>query len=148
MANKPPPQKNTRSFIPDASNIQCVWITRILQRRVGQNSSTAMWTTHFQSLGMLDCSFSNYLFLQGQVGLDSPYKFKNLKYYFVFTLLLLLKWVWWFWSTFFLLILLARLHLHSKRIWNASIYLPMGCTVLKRWCCHISSSCKIYFHVT
>ncbi len=28
--------------------LQCGWITTILQRRVGQNSSTAMWKTHCQ----------------------------------------------------------------------------------------------------
>ncbi len=37
--------------------LQCGWIKTILQRRVGQNSSTVIWKTHCQLLQMVDCSF-------------------------------------------------------------------------------------------
>ncbi len=81
--------------------LQCGWIKTILQRRVGQNSSTAMWKTHCQVLQMLDCSccckgWHNQLFdlggnyfLQSQVGLNSFFPLINeiiiSKRHFVFT---------------------------------------------------------------
>ncbi len=39
-----------------AQTLKCGWIKTILQRRVGQNSSTAMWKTHCQLSQILDCS--------------------------------------------------------------------------------------------
>ncbi len=39
------------------------WIKTIQQRRVGQNSSTAMWKTHCQLSQMLDCSWNVYIYI-------------------------------------------------------------------------------------
>ncbi len=39
------------------------WIKTIQQRRVGQNSSTAMWKTHCQLSQMLDCSWTVYIYI-------------------------------------------------------------------------------------
>ncbi len=39
-----------------SKTLQCGWIKTILQRRVGQNSSTVMWKTHCQLSQTLDCS--------------------------------------------------------------------------------------------
>ncbi len=36
--------------------LHCGWIKTILQRRVGQNSSAAMWRTHCELSQTLDCS--------------------------------------------------------------------------------------------
>ncbi len=41
--------------LKQSKTIQCGWIKTILQRRVGQNSSTAMWKTRCQLSQMRDC---------------------------------------------------------------------------------------------
>ncbi len=45
-----------KTFLSCLKTLQCGWIKTILQRRVGQNSSTAVWKTHCQLLQTLDCS--------------------------------------------------------------------------------------------
>ncbi len=45
-----------KNIIPTVKTLQCGLIKTILQRRVGQNSSTVMWKTHCQLSQMLDCS--------------------------------------------------------------------------------------------
>ncbi len=54
------------------ATLQWGWIKTILQRRVGQNSSTAMWKTHCQLSQTLDCSWCckgwhNQLLFMGQL---------------------------------------------------------------------------------
>ncbi len=54
------------------ATLQSAWIKKILQRRVGQNISTAMWKTHCQLSQTLDCSWCckgwhNQLLFMGQL---------------------------------------------------------------------------------
>ncbi len=50
--------KNMSHLVKSVSaTLQCAWIKKILQRRVGQNISTAMWKTHCQLSQTLDCSW-------------------------------------------------------------------------------------------
>ncbi len=83
------------------------WIKTILQRRVGQNSSTAMWKTHCQLLQTLVCSCcckwwhnpvirfrGNYFFMQGQAGLVGFFRKTEIWIYSGY-LCVILKLVWW-----------------------------------------------------